>query len=293
MARNDSAFDTENATATGQTSTGGREFLKHGNQMNVEEFLASEHLGRRSKISAFDADIRLLRSRGVSGQGIANFLKLNNVQVTARAVYKYFKCHPDGYRFSTRGPTNRDQRASAAQTSAHTDDKPATSTAASVSVQHPPSAESSSQTLHAREVGLTDASVGQHPELRGPNASTQQSEPQHVAGDQRPGGGLALGNDTYLDGAANGSENTGAFDPSRASGSNYDGNGGIRERSEPVAVADVPRRNPILHYNPHDPKNHDAYLLYKEGLEAGTIRTGEIINSERHPNERQEIPDPS
>ncbi|BCG05243.1 hypothetical protein PPGU19_098110 (plasmid) [Paraburkholderia sp. PGU19] len=97
--------------------------------MNAEEFLASEHAASRSKIGAYDADIRLLRSRGVSGQRIANFLKLNNVHVTASAVYQYFKCHPDGYRFSTRGPTNNDQRASAGQTSVHSG-KPATDTAA-------------------------------------------------------------------------------------------------------------------------------------------------------------------
>ncbi|CAN7744455.1 hypothetical protein LJR267_010487 [Paraburkholderia hospita] len=258
--------------------------------MNVEEFLASEHVGRRSKISAFDADIRLLRSRGVSGQGIANFLKINNVHVTARAVYKYFKCHPDGYRFSTRGPTNRDQRTSAAQTSTHTDGKPATSTAASVSAQHPPGAKASSPPLHAREVGLTDASVGQHTELRGANSSTQQSEPQPVAGDQRSGGGRALANDTHVDGSANGSENTRAFDASGTSDSNYDR--GTRERTRLGSVEDEPRvPSKIIHWDPSSPENKEALLSYREKLKAGTIPTGVITNSGRQSNERQEDPD--
>lgn len=260
--------------------------------MNAEEFLASEHAASRSKIGAYDADIRLLRSRGVSGQRIANFLKLNNVHVTASAVYQYFKCHPNGYRFSTRGPTNNDQRASAGQTSAH-NGKPATDTAASVSAQQssdPPSAKASSQTLHAREVGLPDASVGQRPELRASSTSSQLSEPQPVVGDQRPVGGRALANDTHLDGSTNGSENTRAFDPSGTPDSNYDR--GTREGPRLVSVEDEPRvRSKMIHWDPFSPENQEALLAYREGLKAGTIPTGVITNSERQSNERQEDPD--
>jgi hypothetical protein len=178
-------------------------------------------------------------------------LKINNVHVTARAVYKYFKCHPDGYRFSTRGPTNRDQRASAALTSTHTDGKPATSTAASVSAQHPPGAKASSPPLHAREVGLTDA---------------------------------------HLDGSTNGSENTRAFDPSGTPDSNYDrgtreGPRLVSVEDEPRV------RSKMIHWDPFSPENREAVLAYVEGLKAGTIPTGVITNSERQSNERQEDPD--
>lgn len=65
--------------------------------MNVDEFLKSAHATRRTKISAFDTEMRALREHGISGQGIVNFLKLHNVLVTVSAVNQYFVRHPVRY----------------------------------------------------------------------------------------------------------------------------------------------------------------------------------------------------
>jgi hypothetical protein len=70
--------------------------------MNIQDFLRV-HVPRRSKINGFDTEVRLLRARGVSGQGIANFLKLNNVEISARSVNRYFLRHPDHYCPSPKG----------------------------------------------------------------------------------------------------------------------------------------------------------------------------------------------
>lgn len=70
--------------------------------MNIQDFLRV-HVPRRSKISGFDTEVRLLRARGVTGQGIANFLKLNNVEISARSVNRYFLRHPDHYCPSLKG----------------------------------------------------------------------------------------------------------------------------------------------------------------------------------------------
>lgn len=65
--------------------------------MNVDEFLQSSHLPRRTEISVFDAEVRQLRAKGVSYEGIAIFLRLHNVEVSGRAVNAYFKRHPTRY----------------------------------------------------------------------------------------------------------------------------------------------------------------------------------------------------
>ncbi|MEM5383527.1 hypothetical protein VSR68_07980 [Paraburkholderia phymatum] len=78
--------------------------------MNVDEFLRSAHRPRRTKINAFDAEIRQLRAQGVSYQGIADFLRLNNVETSGRAVNKYFERHPNQYRASKPSTARKGRR---------------------------------------------------------------------------------------------------------------------------------------------------------------------------------------
>ncbi|WP_429571302.1 hypothetical protein [Paraburkholderia sp. UCT70] len=84
--------------------------------MNVDEFLQSARRPRRLKISAFDAEMRQLRARGVSYQGIADFLSLCNVQISGRAVNRYFERHP--YRY---GATKPSKARNALQDAPHAD----------------------------------------------------------------------------------------------------------------------------------------------------------------------------
>jgi hypothetical protein len=250
--------------------------------MNVEEFLKSDLVGRRSKISAFDSEIRQLRVRGVSGQGIANFLKLNNVQVTKTAVNQYFKRYPVSH--PSAKPVSPDQVPTVAAGAMHPPivkaDHPL---AGKPAPQQQAEVPEPSTALHSR---MEETSQDPHGS-DGHSAATFSINPvQHEV--PRPSQHLAEISKAH--------EKPDVFNPRPGAGANYDVGAGFSKSAEAIArSSDQPRRSPLIRFDPKDPKNIAAKASYLRRLKEGQIRTGEITNSQRNPDETQaqETPDPS
>ena len=261
--------------------------------MKVEEFLASAHFEPLTKISAFDAEIRLLRSRGVSGQNIAKFLTLNNVPATKNSVNKYFLRHPESYsapkkrgkrpqrhesgryaatqKDSTPVP-RRDDGSSARQSSGSVGAGNLTANATLRDGERDQQSVVQSRNVHATTVAQLREHVTEKHSVRDPMTESHTPLP-------------ARSNESAKD-----SENTRAFDASGTSDLNDDR--GTRERTRLVSVEVEPRvPSKMIYWDPSSPENQEALLLYREGLKAGTIPTGVVTNSERRSNERQEDPD--
>ncbi|MGF7001348.1 hypothetical protein [Paraburkholderia sp. GAS32] len=288
--------------------------------MNVEEFLESGLVGRRSKISAFDNEIRLLRARGVSGQGIANFLKLNNVQVTKNAVNGYFKRYPDRHPAAKPVSSGQVPPVAAGARPAivkadqfeHADDQaqgqPAEvpePTATSIGREASPSSQIPELALHPKTSGSLEharragtergAPTAHHNPIEGAlhGLSRSAGQPADAFGpDQIKNDVTGPANQPAE--TSNAGEKSCAFSPRAGGNDNYDGEAGSGKTFEVTAHSgDQPQRSPLIRYDPSDPKNVAAKASYQRRLRAGEIRTGEITNSQRYPDARQEPPDPS
>lgn len=265
-------------------------------QMNVDEFLQSAHVRRRSKISAFDAEIRQLRAHGVSGQGIADFLRLNDVQISRRAVNQYLVRHPQRYCPNAKSASVPEGQVVQANTGViaplplnqHPDQSGQREStlvtpgaATTFGADALPSARPSSNPLHVVKAGeglsRESANAGRMPvenreETTEPSHSLKSEETfpptESRAGNTEPGSLPGESSNTF--------SNRDTFDSRHQTYPTYDGD-------------TKPQSSPLLRYDPNDPKNIEAVASYKQRLRAGQIRTGETtnINRDRSTNEAQ------
>jgi hypothetical protein len=209
--------------------------------MNVEEFLESDLVGRRSKIGAFDSEIRQLRARGVSGQGIANFLKLKNVQVTT-AVNKYFKRYPDRHPSATPAPSDQIPTGTEGATRpptvkadalAHVD-KPAPRQPAGAPV--PITASIGRESTPASQIHESS----QHPE------TSENIGHTHGDGTER---GSSTARPDRMSETSKAHENCDVFNSRSGADANYDGGAGLSKSAEAIArSSDQPYRSPLIRF---------------------------------------------
>ncbi|MEM5384112.1 hypothetical protein VSR68_11010 [Paraburkholderia phymatum] len=249
--------------------------------MNLDEFLKSDHAVRRTKISAFDTEIRVLRVQGVSGRGIANFLNLNNVQVTVSAVNQYFVRHPDRYCISRRSSVAKAR-------DDNTDKSAGASHALTGDVQHPHPDRSGTRKPTPTAVGISSAmpvATARRPLPRASDPACNPAPPADglsVEGDTADQVPVARHRNTSETASAtrsdvarsnslpgersNATSNRDTFDARQEGNDTYDGNTKVR-------------RSPLIRYDPNDPKNIAAVASYRQRLRDGQIRTGETTNT--------------
>lgn len=251
--------------------------------MNLDEFLKSDLAARRSKISAFDTEIRELRAEGLSGQGIANFLSLKNVQATASAVNQYFVRHPDRYCVSRKAGGARKRTDSA--------DKDLGAGPALTGNER--------QSVRAdeRAPSPTVVDAGPTPDTTGGSPLPRASDP--VRSPAAPAEGLSVGAETAgqitVDQRGNGSETVNATrrDAAQTASAAPQSSGRPDERSNATSSRYTfePRQegtdtydgntrpSRLIRYDPNDPKNIAAFASYRQRLKNGEIRTGETTNT--------------
>lgn len=260
--------------------------------MNVDEFLKdSAHVPLRTRISAFDAEIRLLRARGVSGQGIAEFLKLNNVEASARAVNKYLQRHPDKFSPSRRkasvaeAQSRSDEGASRPGTAAarrsHEMEELRTSAQGSIGLSPAQattipaqSAQTSTHSVNEGKPFIADLNAGSVSVDASSVASQRDSAPPSSASttEYQPGVGPARVRSTDAPSShsatnlSNATPIPDAFKSQPDGADTYDGH-------------DADRPSPLRRYDPNDPKNIAAVASYRQRLRDGQIRTGETTNT--------------
>ena len=227
--------------------------------MNAEEFLVSDMVRRRSKISAFDAEIRLLRSRGVGGEGIAIFLKLNNVQITKSGVNKYFRRHPDRYPTAKAEPMDRDPPIALSKALPSTGSEPTARADDRTTPQPSPSQldksalppEASGSPAHSCEAG----SERERSTVRHGQMDDASQGPRRV--DSRPA--VTFSGDRVqeeVNGLCHGTVETlkdhgkpDAFNPRPGADANYDGGAGLSKSAEAIArSSDQPYRSPLIRF---------------------------------------------
>ncbi|WP_109476937.1 hypothetical protein [Paraburkholderia sp. C35] len=262
--------------------------------MKVEEFLASEHFEPRTKISEFDAEIRLLRSRGVSARNIAKFLVLNSVPATKNGVVKYFLRHPERYSPNKKVARSQHRDASGpaalqeepARSSQHEGDSTAEHLADSTKQESP----KANAILPAEEPKPRVAPGNHSLTARDPMATIRPADPAEESRGREPGCENKGDLQEQPSDATNESENTRTFDTSGTTSVHYDRDTRVRTQLEPFE--DERRvQGKIKHWDPYLPENQEAVREYVQGLKAGTIPTGVITNSEGQSNERKEDPD--
>lgn len=254
--------------------------------MDVDEFLKSAHAARRTKISAFDTEIRALRAQGISGQGIVNFLKLHNVLVTVSAVNQYFVRHPIRYSVRRGVPAtkmrddNGTRHAGGSPDGTGPEQQPIATGVLTAAAGTNAAAVANAGAALPR--ASDDAVRGpDSPSTTGNHASLTKHRDSNATPDALHGnvtdstttspkvlGGPAVTprSDSPRNARPNAAPIRDAFDSRPNSDETYDGQ-------------DTNRPSPLKRYDPNDPKNIAAVVSYKQRLRDGQIRTGETTNT--------------
>ena len=253
--------------------------------MNVDEFLKSAQAARRTKISKFDAEIRALRAQGISGQGIVNFLKLHDVQVTKSAVNQYLVRHPVRYSVRRGGsvPTGRDgdavRNARGSPDVTDNEHQPPTS-APGLSTA---GGDNSTAVVNA---GASQPRASDHPrnpvtpsDISDSTPTAGQRHSNEVSGARRSDVSEPTSRPATSQGSSIAPRSHSPRDPRPNAASNGDAFGSRPDSDDPYDGHDTNRPSPLKRYDPNDPKNIAAVASYKQRLRDGQIRTGETTNT--------------